>query len=223
MILRRLVVAATLAAALGAVPATGIAQTAPPPTTRESLSVQGFAMAGITLFAASQTFDAILETDSGAIFGGGLRLVIPGGPYLEVGAWRFEQDGERVFVGANNQVFPLGIPLTVQMTPLEITAGWRFPGVLGPRLTPYVGGGYTSMRYEETSEFADESENVSERYNGFHLAGGAEVRLARWVALTGDVVWTRIGGAIGEGGVSEVFDEDDLGGTSFRIRLILGR
>ena len=180
-------------------------------------------MAGITLFAASQTFDAILETDSGAIFGGGLRLVIPGGPYLEVGAWRFEQDGERVFVGANNQVFPLGIPLTVQMTPLEITAGWRFRGLLGPRITPYVGGGYTSMRYEETSDFADDTENVSDRYNGFHLAGGAEVRLARWVAITGDVVWTRVGGAIGEGGVSAVFDEDDLGGTSFRIRLILGR
>ena len=192
-------------------------------SSRESVSVQGFGMAGVTLFTASETFEAVLDTSRGPIFGGGLRLTIPRGPYLEVGAWRFEKDGQRAFVGVGGEVFPLGVPMTVTMTPLEITGGWRVRGLLGRRVTPHLGAGYTSMRYEETSEFADDAENVAERFNGFHLTGGAEVRLGRWVALTGDVVWTRIGDAVGDGGVSAVFEEDDLGGTSFRVRVIFGR
>ena len=200
-----------------------IAPTAATAQPRESVGLQGFAMAGVSFFTASQSFDAILDTHSGPIFGGGSRLTIPGGPYLEVGAWRFSKDGERAFVSENGEVFRLGIPTTVHMTPLEITGGWRFRGPLGPRVTPYLGGGFTSLRYEETAEFAAGDEDVSDRFNGFHLTGGAELRLGRWVALTGDVMWTSVGGAIGSGGVSEVFEEDDLGGTSVRIRLILGR
>jgi hypothetical protein len=189
---------------------------------REPLSLQGYGMAGAMIFTASQSFEAVLDTDRGGIFGGGLRLVIPGGPYLDVGAWRFSKDGERAFISDAGAVFPLGIPLTVTMTPLEITGGWRFPGLLG-RVTPYAGGGFTSLRYEETSEFAGDGENVSERFNGYHFTGGADVRLARWVAIGGDVTWTSVGDAIGEGGVSQAFEEDDLGGTSFRVRFILGR
>ena len=213
---RGLVLAAAVAAVLAA-PAAVAAQS------RESVSLQGFGMAGVTFFTASQTFDAILDTHSGPIFGGGLRLIIPGGPYVEVGAWRFSKDGERAFAGADGQVFPLGIPTTVRLTPLEVTGGWRFRGLFGRRVTPYVGAGFTSVRYEETSEFAADGEDVSERFNGYHLTGGAELRLGRWVAVTGDVMWTSVGDAIGGGGVSEVFEEDDLGGTSVRVRLILGR
>ena len=213
---RRLVLAAAVAAALAA-PGAVAAQP------RESVSLQGFGMAGVMFFTASQTFDAILDNDRGPIFGGGLRLIIPGGPYLEVGAWRFSQDGERAFAGDNGQVFPLGIPTTVRMTPLEVAGGWRFPGLFGRRVTPYLGAGFTSVRYEETSEFAADGEDVSDRFNGYHLTGGAELRLGGWVAITGDVMWTSVADAIGTGGVSEVFEEDDLGGTSIRVRLILGR
>jgi hypothetical protein len=198
---RRGLAFAAAGAALLAAPAAVAAQS------RESVSLQGFGMAGVTSFSASQTFDAILDTHSGPIFGGGLRLIIPGGPYVEVGAWRFSQDGERVFASGNGQVFPLGIPTTVRMTPLEVTGGWRFRGLFGRRVTPYLGAG----------------EDVSDRFNGYHLTGGAELRLGRWVALTGDVMWTSVGDAIGSGGVSEVFEEDDLGGTTVRVRLILGR
>lgn len=205
---------------LSATFAPSVAGAQPP---REPLGVQGFAMAGLTFLTASQTFDAILDDGQRPIVGGGLRVVIPGGPYLEVGAWRFQQDGQRAFVGDDRQVFRLGIPTTIRMTPLEVTGGWRFLGLLGRRVTPYLGGGVTSLRYEETSDFAADGEDVSERHTGFHLTGGAEVRLARWVAVTGDVVWTSISGAIGTGGVSEVFGEDNLGGTSVRLRLILGR
>ena len=112
--------------------------------------------------------------------------------------------------------------MTVTMTPLEVTGGWRFHGLLGQRFTPYVGGGYTSMRYEETSEFAGTDDDLSDRFgNGFHLTGGADVRLGRWIAVGGDVTWTSIADAIGTSGASAVFEEDNLGGTSLRVRMIL--
>jgi len=79
------------------------------------------------------------------------------------------------------------------------------------------------MRYEETAEFAADADDGSDRFSGFHLTGGAELRLGRWAALTGDIISTSVADAIGTGGVAEVFEEDDLGGTSVRIRLILGR
>lgn len=217
----RVVLGCALAAVL-AVPVSAAAQRRPA-AARESWSVQGFGLAGVTFFTANETFDAILETSSGPMLGGGLRVVVPGGPYLEVGAWRFRQDGERAFVGVGGDVFRLGIPATVTMTPLEVTAGWRFRGLLGRRVTPYLGAGFTSLRYEETSEFAAADEDVNERFSGYHLTGGVEWRLHRWVALTGDVMWTAIPDAIGGGGVSQVFEEDDLGGTSLRVRIVLGR
>ena len=127
-----------------------------------------------------------------------------------------------MFVGPNKQVFSLGIPTSIRMTPLEVTAGWRFRGLIR-RLTPHVGVGFTSLRYEETSTFADSTENVSDRFNGFHVAGGAEMRLGRWIGLAGDVVWTSVGKAIGKDGASKALDEDNLGGTSVRLKILVGR
>jgi len=226
----RVVLAAALVAAGLAVPTPAVAQRRPAgqrpgtrPTPRETFGVQGFGMAGLTFFTAKETFDAVLDTTTGPMLGGGLRLILPGGPYLEVGAWRSRRDGERVFVTAGGDVFRLGIPTTVTMTPLEVTAGWRFRGLLGRRVTPYLGAGFTSMRYEETSEFAGDGENVSERFSGYHVTGGAEMRLHRWVALTGDAMWTAVPDAIGSAGASRDFEEDDLGGTSLRLRLVIGR
>ena len=44
---------------------------------------------------------------------------------MDVGAWRFHGEGERAFV-FNDEVIPLGIPVDVTVTPIEISAGWRF-------------------------------------------------------------------------------------------------
>jgi hypothetical protein len=226
----RLLAAGLLASIVVACPDAADAQSAParqapvaraaPPA--ERLGIQAFGMAGVSFFTAAQTFEAIVGTSRAPIFGGGLRVTIPGGAYAEVGAWRFSKDGERAFVDENKRVLPLGIPTTATMTPLEITAGWRYRG-LGPSVTPHVGAGFTSLRYEEVSDFAENGENVSDRFSGFHVVGGTEVRLSRWIGLAGDVVWTSVADAIGNGGVSEAFGEDNLGGTSIRLKLLLGR
>lgn len=188
----------------------------------DRLQLRPFVAAGTTWFTASQTFKAVLGSGQGQDFGGGLSLT-QGPAYIEVGARRFAKHGERVFVTEGGQVFPLGIGTEVTMTPLEVTAGWRFRPRFGARVRPQFGIGYTRLRYQETADFAQDGDNVDESFNGFHIVGGAEVRLARWVGVTGEVGWTSVANAIGTGGASQAFDEDNLGGTSLRLKLVIGR
>lgn len=183
--------------------------------------IKGYGMFGGMSFSASQSFDAVFGSSTGTIYGGGAEVGLPwGGLYVGVGAWRFSKDGERVFV-SGAEVFPLGIPLSVEITPIEVTAGWRF--AKSSRLVPYVGGGWSSFAYKETSEFADATENVDERFNGFHVLGGVEFRAARWLGIGGEIVFSNVPNALGTGGASEAFDEDNLGGTSYRLKISVGR
>jgi hypothetical protein len=196
-----------------------------PAATRPSrgIDVGGYAMFGRINFAAVDSFDAILGEPSGPIFGGGARVGLPlGGLFIDVGAWRFRADGERAFV-SGSEVVPLGIPVEITITPIEFSAGWRFTIPRMQRLIPYVAGGFTSMRYEETSEFATPEENVDDTFSGYHLMGGAEYKITRWLGVAGEASWTTVPDSIGQGGVSESFNETDLGGTSFRFKITIGR
>jgi hypothetical protein len=191
----------------------------PPPT----LDIGGYAMVGLFNFAAADSFDAILGSPSGTIYGGGVRVGLPvGGLFVDVGAWRFRGEGDRVFLFGGEE-FPLNIPIAITITPLELTAGWQFRFRRAPRFRPYVGGGLTSYHYEESSEFSTGVENVADRFNGYHVLGGGEYRIARWIAIGADATWTTVPDAIGVGGVSEAFDERDLGGTSVRVKITIGR
>lgn len=188
----------------------------------ETIGVRGFGLIGAHFFSASESFTAVLGSRSGPVFGGGGHVTFPVGLYVEAAAWRFSEDGERVFVGPGDEVFPLGIPTTIQVTPLELTGGWRFTH-LSRRLVPYVGAGINWHRYEETSDFAEAGDDVDERFTGYHLVGGVEVRLYRWIHAAGEVTWSSVADALGQGGASAAFDEDNLGGTSIRIKVLVGR
>ena len=195
----------------------------PPPPRSRSVEINGYAMFGRINFTAADSFEVILGEPSGTIYGGGARVGLPlGGLFVDVGAWRFHGEGERVFV-FGGQEFPLGIPVEITVTPLELSAGWQFRFRRLPKLRPYVAGGYTSYSYTETSEFATDAENVEERFPGYHLGGGVEYRITRWLGLGGEFTWTTVPDAIGESGVSAEFDETDLGGTSFRVKITIGR
>jgi len=185
------------------------------------IGARGFATIGNITFDAKESFDTILERHSGPIVGGGGQALLPWGIYVEVAASRFKQDGQRVFIGPNNEVFRLGIPVEITVTPLEVTGGWRFRR--WPRIVPYGGAGYSSYRYKETSEFAEPTENVAERFGGFHVIGGAEYLPFRWLAVGGEVAWSSIADALGKSGVSAAFNEDNLGGTTVRLKISVGR
>jgi opacity protein-like surface antigen len=193
-----------------------------PPRPR-TVSIGGYAMAGGFSFTARESFEATLGRSSGPIFGGGARIGIPyGGLFADVGAWRYKDDGERVFV-LDNVEYPLNIPMEVSITPIELSGGWQFRIRTNPKLLPYVGGGLTLMNYSETSDFATDAENVEETFTGYHLFGGVEYKLTRWLGAAGEVSWTTVPDAIGDGGVSQAFNEDNLGGVSLRFRITVGR
>ena len=100
------------------------------------IRARGFATLGAITFQAQESFDAILGTHTGPTIGAGGQVLLPWGLYAEVGIWQFKHDGERVFVGPNREVFPLGIPLEVTIRPIEITAGWRYRHCPAPPRPP---------------------------------------------------------------------------------------
>ncbi len=193
------------------------------PARSQGIDIKGYGLLGSMRFAAEESFDAVLGSSSGVILGGGAEVGLPlGGLYIGVGGWRFKDEGERVFVSGSD-VFPLGIPVRVTITPIEITGGWRFRN-LSPRFVPYVGAGWSSYGYKEASDFAGAGEDVDERFSGYHLLGGAEIRVTRWLGVGGEVAWTSIpDGLGGPGSASEQFDERNLGGTSVRLKVSVGR
>jgi opacity protein-like surface antigen len=205
-------------------PAAAFAQLrpAPAPPPPASLSVRGFADAGMFNFAAHQSFETVLGSRNGPLFGGGGEIVLPQGLFAGVRISRFQKGGERVFV-FDDETFGLGIDTTIRITPIEVTGGYRFS--LGRRVRPYLGGGIGWHRYEETSDFADDDENVDETHRGYHLLGGAELRLARWFGIGGEVQLTTVPDALGRdpNGVSAAFGETNLGGVAFRVKFVVGR
>lgn len=189
----------------------------------ENDGVAGYATFGRINFTADQSFDAILGDSSGPIIGGGVRIDLRlGGVFFDVGAWRFQESGERAFI-FNNEVVPLGIPVQVTAIPIEITGGWRFHLRRWSRLTPYVAAGLTSMRYREESDFSTPLENDDMTFNGALARAGAELKLMPWVGIGGEAAWSSLPDALGEGGVSKAFNETDLGGASFRFKIIVGK
>jgi opacity protein-like surface antigen len=208
-------------------PAAAVAQVRPAApavqTASEPLTVRGFAGVGGLTFSAAESFEAVLGTRSGTLFGGGGEVVLPQRVFARFGVSRFEKTGERVFV-SGGETFGLGIDTTIRVIPIELTGGYRFGGV-NDRIVPFVGGGIGWHRYQETSEFADDDENVDETHNGYHLLGGAEVRLLRWLGVGGEVQWSTVPDALGQdpNGVSAAFEETNLGGVGFRVKFIVGR
>jgi hypothetical protein len=187
------------------------------------VSMEGYAMFGGISFTATESVEAIVGESSGPINGGGIRIGLGlRGLFFDVGAWRFHAEGERAFI-FDNEVIGLGIPVDVKVTPIEISAGWRFRIRQLPRLIPYAAGGLTSMRYEETSDFSTSAEDGHDTFNGIHLLGGAEYKITRWLGVAGEASWTTVPDALGEGGVSKAFNETDLGGTTLRFKITIGR
>jgi opacity protein-like surface antigen len=202
--------------------------------TEQGMSLRPVVFVSEQWMTAEQTFKAIFGQSHELFWGGGLNITQDDQFYLELTASRFEKTGQRAFLNAG-QVFSLGIPLTATLTPLEMTAGYRFHRRLPPRtraayrpggparVVPYLGGGVGLYRYKETSDFAISGDDVDVQHIGLIVEGGLEVRLARWIGIAGDVRYTRVPGILGNGGISKDAGEDDLGGIGARIKFVVGK
>ena len=184
--------------------------------------IRGFADVGATTFAARESFRTVLGTESGTVFGGGVEADLPYNLFVSLRASRFRQDGQRVFV-FEGRTFDLGVDTTVTVAPIQLSAGYRFP--VHRRAVAYAGGGIGWHRYTETSAFATDAENVKESFKGYQLLGGAEFRIHRWIAAAGEAEWATVPDALGSdpNSVSAAFDEHDLGGVTFRVKVVIGR
>jgi opacity protein-like surface antigen len=192
-----------------------------PCTSRAQISFRGFGDVGLTVFNATQSFKAILGKPSGPVFGGGVEF----GErqfFLSLGAQRFRRTGHRVFV-FENQVFPLDVSDTITVTPLELTGGYRFRS--SGRFIPYAGIGGSWIKFEETSAHSTEADDVHETHAGYHLLGGVEVPLRRWLAAAVDAQWSSVPNAFGDSptSVGGVYDEHDVGGFTLRAKIVVGR
>jgi len=189
----------------------------------QSLEVHGFFDVGATRFSASDSFDAVFGSPVGVVFGGGGGVVLPQQIFIDVRASRFRKDGHRPFVN-DGEVFDLGIPNTITITPFEISVGYRF-GRAGDSVRPYAGGGISWYRYEETDPFAAAGDSVDETSSGFHLLGGGEFRVTKWLGIAGEAAWTTVPNGLGQepSSVGTAFDETDLGGVTFRAKVVIGR
>lgn len=181
--------------------------------------VRGYAEGAYQWFSASDSFRAILDTGGGFFYGGGAQAHV-GPVYVDVGISNFEKTGQRAFV-FEGDVFPLGVRNLVMMTPLVVTAGYRFPEQ--HRMVPYVGGGIGSLKFEEVSDFAEPGEDVSERFTSYHAVGGVEYAATRRLFVAGEVRYASVPDAIGAPGIAADFGESNLGGISIAVKFLVGR
>lgn len=196
------------------------ARPARPPRARMPPSLRGVIGVMYDKQTAADSFAAVTGEDTSVAYGAGVQGVnLWRGLFAEAFVERTSLDGERVFV-ANNEVFRLGIPLEITMTPIDVVGGWR---ATTGRFSTYGAAGVSRLTYKETSKFADADENVDEHYTGWVVLGGAEVGLARWVHVRGEVRYRRFEDALGAGGASAAFGETRLGGLGAALKIAIGR
>ena len=175
-----------------------------------------------TEMAAADSFNAVIGKSRITMPGGGLEVLsLWKGLFIRGAFSSVKETGSRVVV-FDDEVISLGIPVTIELQPLEVAAGWRFRPLFR-RLTPYIGGGLLRMSYKETSDFAVEDENTNETFTGNVVFGGLELSLVSWVMAGAEVQYRSVPDALRGGGVSELFDETDLGGVTVRVLLGIRR
>lgn len=190
------------------------------PTPATGIGFRAFFLFDRVSMTASESFEAALETSTLNGFGGGVDITrLWQGLFARVAVSRLSGDGERVIV-VDGERIPLGVPLEVKMTPIELGAGWRVPIGRTGRVAAYGGAGLLRLSYKESSPDADPDEDVDESFNGSVVFGGVDFGLSRAFMAGVEAQFRSVPDAIGEGGLSRESDETNLGG--FAIRFMMG-
>lgn len=182
-------------------------------------SIRGFAQVGGIRFTANDSFDAVTGSAWGIMYGGGVQVGFSSGLFLQGGYERYEETGQRVLV-ADNQIFELGVDNVVTVTPIQAVVGYRQP--VSEKTVGYVGAGAGWYRFQEEAPFAGAGDNVDETKPGLVVLGGVEFAVTPWFWVGGEGQWAYIPEILGKDGISEAFEEDDLGGFTIRLKLSAG-
>jgi len=164
----------------------------------------------------------VLGHQAGPLFGGGVEFGLTRQFFVSVSASRFSQTGHRVFV-FNGQVFNLGIPTTVTLIPLEFNGTYRFRPY--HKIIPYLGAGVGIHRLNETSTPQSQDDDLHATHFGYQAIGGLEKQASKWVAIAAEAQATSVPNALGKepSSVANAFNEHDLGGLTFRVKVSVGR
>ena len=167
---------------------------------------------------AKDSFEAVAGTSTMMGAGAGLEVQnIWRGLFLRGAISRLSKTGERVFVH-EGEVFRLGIPLDITMTPIEVGAGWRFKALSSRGIVPYVGAGVLFLKHREESEGDGSGEGVNESFTGAAVFGGLEIPVWRKVSAGAELGW-RTAKVKEPGGAMAGFGENNLGGITFRVMI----
>lgn len=180
-----------------------------------SAGARVFGLLDLEHMTASQSFDAVVGTSTLFGFGGGVDITgIADGFFIRLALSEMSKSGTRT---AGSQLSN-GIAVDVKMIPIDLAAGWRFNHVVaGNGITPFVGGGALLLRYSETTPSGNTDDNVRTFFTGYVVFGGIDLRVSPVLTIAPEIDYRGVPNAIGKGGISQDFNETDLGGLTFRI------
>jgi len=159
---------------------------------------------------ASRSAQALFGQRGGPLVGVALRVGLGENNFVRIGASFVRQTGERV-IADGEDVFPLGHPLEVQILPAYLDLARQF--LRDSALRPYVGFGVGAVLFREESEVAGETLSDERAKLSTRILLGATWGRGTW-RLGAELAYSRAPDAIGLGGVSKVYGENDLGGLS---------
>ena len=208
-------------------PTAALAQDTVPPdiVVTRHIGVQGMAIAGLNWMSSSKSLKANGLSTKPLEIGGGAQVTnIWRDLFAQVNVSRLSSDGERTFVDEDGTSFPLGIPLSVKATFIDVSAGWKVIQLreTGRPLLSYFGGGIGRVRYEERSPFALPGDDVDATATSYHVVGGVEVKVLRWLGIGGEVRYRWVPNLLGDGGTSAALEDNNFGGFNAGVGVTLG-
>jgi hypothetical protein len=135
-----------------------------PPRLETGFGFRVFVVFDRVEMTAADTFEAVTGSSTLTATGGGGDVRFWKGLFGRFAVSKMDAEGTRGFV-VQNRFISNGIPLEVEMTPIEIGAGWRQPFSPSRRLVAYGGGGLLRMLYRQTSEFANPGEDFDDAHS----------------------------------------------------------
>ncbi len=159
---------------------------------------------------ADQSIDAVFGGDSASMVGAQLEAQLNSGLFFGVSYETGDLNGKRVVLVPGGPPIQTNIDESLEVEPLRFTAGWMFRK--DEALAPVVGVGVTSLSFSEQGG----GESVSGSDTGFHALAGLRYQWTRF-SIGGEIMYSSVSGIVGDGGVTEFFGEDDLGGTSISL------
>lgn len=159
---------------------------------------------------AEQSIDAVFNGDSASMVGAQIEAQLQSGLFFGLSYETGSLDGHRVVLVPGGPPIQTNIEESLDVEPLRGTVGWMFRK--DEALAPIVGAGITSLSWSEEGG----GESVSGSGTGFHALAGLRYQWARF-SIGGEVQYSSVPDTVGEAGVTEFFNEDDLGGTSIHV------